>query len=533
VIQIAGGGVRVRGAIALIEEAVALLRSADAATWAMYLAGSVPFILGLLFFLTDMSRNPFASEWLAFESLGLAALLVWKNVWQALFAVRLYRARSDPAGSGPILRLIAIQAAIQPWSILLQPVSLLLTIPFAWVVAFFRNAGLFAALGRSDFFDAARKQSVLWTRQNWNMLTLMSLAALFVFLNVTILIVLLPKLGLSILGIEGDLSRLGTRLLNPTTLSTAVAITWLVIDPVLEAVYVLCCFYGEAVATGEDLRISLRQLTSAVALGIVLLLLAPHAAAQMPENPAPRQSSAVNPERLGQSIDEVIRQREFAWRLRPPSGPEPEGRWVSWVRSGLRMISQAIEWIAGKIQDWFRVNPEDISKAGSSRPPLEFWMVIAGVVLALGVVIAILRGRKTKEVVAEGVQAAAPAPDLTDESILPDQVPEASWLALAEEWLARGDPRLAMRALYLAGLNYLSGRRLITLERWKTGLDYRRELERRARQNPAVDPAVGAAFLQSVAVFEKGWYGRHPMSRPDVDALARGLEEVRRYAGRA
>lgn len=531
-IQAARGGVRARGAIALVEESVALLRSARAGTWAMYLAGAAPFTLGFLFFLIDMSRNPFAFEWLALESLGLAGLLVWKSVWQAKFAARLYAARSGSAAAGSILRLIAVQAAIQPWSLLLQPISALVTIPFAWVVAFFRNAGLFAAMGRTDFFTAARKQSVLWTRQNWNMLTLMSLAALFLFVNVTILILLLPQLGLSILGIDGDLSRLGMKLLNLTTLSTAAAITWLVIDPVLEAVYVLRCFYGEAVATGEDLRISLRQLTGAAAL-IVTLVMAPGLIAQTRQDPVPRRATVVHPERLSQSIDEVIRQREFAWRVHPAVGPEPEGRWVSWVRSGLRMIGRAVDWIASKIEEWFRINPEDVAKTGGSRPPLEFWIVVAGVVLALGVVVAILRGRKTPEVIAESVQAAAAAPDLTDESISADRLPEASWIALAEEWLAKGDARLAMRALYLAGLNHLSGRRLITLERWKTGLDYRRELERRARQNPAVDPAVGGAFLQSVAIFEKGWYGRHPMSRPDVDALAHGLEEVRRYAGRA
>jgi hypothetical protein len=386
-------------------------------------------------------------------------------------------------------------------------------------------------MGRADFFAAARKQSGLWTRQNWNMLTLMSLAALFLFVNVTIMIVLLPKLGLSILGIEGDLSRLGTLLLNLTTLLTAASITWLVIDPVLEAVYVLRCFYGEAVATGEDLRISLRQLTGAVAV-IVILLLVPAAGGQTAGESAPKQVSAIRPERLTQSIDQVIRQREFAWRVRPPAGPEPDGRWVGWVRGGLRMFERAVDWIAGKLQDWFRTNPEDVSKGGGDRPPIELWMIVAGVVLALGVVIAILRGRKTPEAVAEALQPAA-APDLTDESISPDQMPEASWIALAEEWLAKGDTRLAMRALYLAGLNYLSGRRLITLERWKTGLDYRRELERRARQNPTSDPAVSSSFLKSVAIFERGWYGRHPMSRSDVDALAQGLEEMRHYASRS
>src|SRR5205085_11741281 len=128
---------------------------------------------------------------------------------------------------------------------------------------------------------------------------------------------------------------------------------------------------------------------------------------------------------------------------------------------------------------------------------------------------------------AEAAEARAFSLDLTDESVQADHIPESSWLALAEEWLGKGDCRLAMRALYLAGLNYLSGRKLISLGRWKTGLEYRRELERRARQNAAADPQIGPAFLESISIFERGWYGAHPVDRLDVESLAKGLEEVR------
>src|SRR5271154_6886839 len=123
---------RERSAIDILEEAVNLLHAAPLRAWVVYLTGAAPFVLALVFFLNDMTRSPFAFEHLGTASLGLAALYVWKNVWQAVFARQLYETLSPATGSVPVLKLIAIQAA-------LQPVGLVLMLPFPWLVAFFRN----------------------------------------------------------------------------------------------------------------------------------------------------------------------------------------------------------------------------------------------------------------------------------------------------------------------------------------------------------------------------------------------------------
>ena len=77
-------------------------------------------------------------------------------------------------------RLIFVEAAI-------QPVSLLVPLPFPWLVAFFRNASLFAALGEPGPMRAARRQAVLWTRQNWAILSIVTLGALMLFANTLVL----------------------------------------------------------------------------------------------------------------------------------------------------------------------------------------------------------------------------------------------------------------------------------------------------------------------------------------------------------
>ena len=85
------------------------------------------------------------------------------------------------------------------------------------------------------------------------------------------------------------------------------------------------------------------------------------------------------------------------------------------------------------------------------------WLVVLALVVAA--VAAFLAGRRKKAIRAQPVKLAAAPIDIADESVTADQMPESSWLQLAEELLAKGDCRLALRALYLAGLNYLSDER--------------------------------------------------------------------------
>jgi Domain of unknown function (DUF4129) len=120
----------------------------------------------------------------------------------------------------------------------------------------------------------------------------------------------------------------------------------------------------------------------------------------------------------------------------------------------------------------------------------------------------------------------APPVNLADESLTADRLPEAEWLALADEWMEKGDFRMALKAMYLAALNYLSARELVSVRRWKSGLDYRRELTRRARAKPELP----AAFTRSVAIFEQGWYGRHEVDREMAESLANGFNEMSPYA---
>jgi hypothetical protein len=514
---------RERSAIEILEEAVNLLRAAPVRALAVYLAGAVPLTLAVLSFLSDMTRSPFAAEHVGTASLAVAALYVWKNVWQAVFMEKLYAMLSPEGGAASRLaKLVAIQGTF-------QPVGLVLMLPFPWLIAFFRNVALFAALGLDDPVRTARRQATLWPRQNLGVLALVTLAGILLLANILILIVVLPQLARSFLGIEGDFARLGSRILNLTTVSVAAALAWLVIDPLLDAVYVLRCFYGESIATGEDLRSALRRATATVAIAVTLVTILSVEAWPMraqTQSEATSSKTAIDARRLDQSMDDVIHRREFTWRTPRPAGEESKGRWVGWARSVQEMLRRFIAWVVKEVREWFESNPSGAEGTGKNAPVtrrmLEVLIAIAAA-LAAGAAVAWFRKPRSNVVQAEAVAIAASPVDLADESVTADRLPESSWLKLAEEWMAKGDYRLALRALYLASLNYLGENGLVSIRRWKSGLEYRRELERRARANPE----IGIVFTRNVALFERGWYGRHAVDREMVEQLAAGLSEIK------
>ena len=112
-----------KGGLDIIEEATHLIRTAPAATLAAYYAGAIPFVLGLLYFWSDMSRSPFAEQHVAGAALGVSILFLWMKFWQAVFAAGI---RSQISGEPParwtfrrIARVFSIQAAAQPFGLLL------------------------------------------------------------------------------------------------------------------------------------------------------------------------------------------------------------------------------------------------------------------------------------------------------------------------------------------------------------------------------------------------------------------------------
>lgn len=554
----------------LVEEALHLVRSAPAATLAMYYLGALPFVLGALWFWADMSRSPFAEQHLEGASLGLAALFLWMKFWQGLYARALRAAMGkgqEPLGRGAVWRMVVTHAALQPTGLFLLPLALVPVLPFPLVFAFYQNLAALAdgeAAGLGVVVKRAARQALLWRRQNSMLLAVLWGFALLVFLNWSTFCFLLPGLLKMLFGIESIFTRSNLSMLNTTFFAAMAGLTYLCVDPILKAAYSLRCFYGESVQSGEDLKAELRQLVPAGAAQVAMCALlvlagpasgaapltasatagsanAPAAALRLPapdtppRGPTDRPTGLLSAPELDRKIREVVHQPKYTWRMPRERAAEPEAR-----RSGL--IGRFFERMGELLGRWARAVGDSLVKllrrlfSGRSQTPsggsgygwmvllqLLLYALIAAAVVGLGFLLyRVWRSRHPRPgaIAGEPVQ---PALDLADENLGAGDLPVDGWTKLARELLARGELRLALRAFYLASLAHLSERNLISLARFKSNRDYERELRRRGHSFPELLEVFG----ENVSVFERAWYGMHEVSDELVARFADNVERMR------
>src|SRR5439155_908234 len=225
------------------------------------------------------------------------------------------------------------------------------------------------------FFQKALKQAQLWPRQNHLLLGVLLLFGLAVFLDLAVGLTTVPSLIKRLFGIETAFTRSRWSFLNTTFLATLCGLTYLCLDPLIKAVYLLRCFYGESLHTGEDLRAALKQFQPGAAATVVALFIllsgsvppgtAAPSAIPNPELRTP--NSEISPPDLDRSIEQVLSRREFNWRLprQNPAGDKSDKGFfaafmdglIETLRSWAKAIGTAVKavarWVADAL-DWLR-----------------------------------------------------------------------------------------------------------------------------------------------------------------------------------
>ncbi len=290
----------------------------------MYYAGTVPFVLGFLYFWTDMSRGAYARDHLVESSLIVAIGFLWCKCWQSLFAVHLLAAaahRTLPRWTWRrVLRLAVGQASLQPTGLFVLPVAALITLPIGYAVAFYHNAAALALDGEGEPLEGAalRREALAqarrWPGQNYAGLSLLNLFGLAVFVNLLITIIALPWLLKRLFGIETMFTRSLWSVLNTTLFGSAAALTYLCVDPIIKAFYILRCFHGRSLATGEDLRVALRVAAGPLVRVAAMALVLACAGIARGDEPAVSPGAPPRSTEINQSITDVLNRPQFAWR---------------------------------------------------------------------------------------------------------------------------------------------------------------------------------------------------------------------------
>ncbi len=574
-------------ALDVIEDAFHCVRAAPIGALSAYYLGSAPFVLVMIYFWADMANDAFAYRRVGIESLALAGLFLWMKTWQSIYARRLAAFVNDaPPGRLTVtawMRTAARQTVLQATGFIVLPIALVALAPFGYAYAFYQNATVLddgERVGFGDFLRRTWGQSILRPAQNHQIIWLLSpllvgfAAATFflilpimqytapewteammqiyagilliilvplsplgmvVALNVAATLRLLPELLRMLFGVETVFSMNAGGMMTPTFFVMICGLTYLCLDPLLKAAYVMRCFYGESVQDGRDLRVRLKSLRG-LSTGLVLvvgamLLLCGTAQAQVPDEEAGvERRTLVSPAELDDSLDRVLESRQYAWRA-PRERPTDESAFALLMKSIMERVAAARDFIWSYVEDFFDwLFNRDRDRAGGDEESggmsgTLLRLTVYALIGALIVVLAVLAWRtwrRKEPSIVVSAKAVAATPDLEDEGTSADELPQEGWLQMARELLEKGEYRLAMRAFFFAGLAALAHRDLIRISRYKSNRDYARELERIEHE----DPGILRSFRAGIRIFEAVWYGMHRATPENVNEFVGTQDEV-------
>ncbi|MGI8604896.1 MAG: hypothetical protein ACR2OZ_18150 [Verrucomicrobiales bacterium] len=536
------------GPTELLEQAFHLLRVLTPGQLAPCLIGPVPFVLGLLFFWSDMTRAGGAAYSAPAWSLVLAVLYCWMKAWQAEFARMVWK-RLLPEGAAARLssgtwRQLCALWLLSALSLPLLFIAINVLVPFGWAYAACQNAVVlaltqdFGRRGLRGLSAASLKQSHHEPLQNHLILLLLMIFGVLIWTSVFQLAVLLPFLLRTLTGIETEFTRNpGAAFFNTLFLASTVTITYVLVSPFFRLVYILRNFYAHSRTSGADLlsRLHAIKRSSSVTAVAVALLVSPLAgqetikAAAGPAPPPPPQHS-----RLGEAIRDTLSQREYQWKLprdRASDGKTDQGFFVSFLRRTRDAVDGFLSDVYRTIRRWWEkifgggLPGSSVGGGGLNAGTLRGLVYLLTGVLALlliGLAIAFFKRRNFRARTADANAEALPV-DLESDETVASQLAEDQWLLLARDQMAAGDLRLAVRALFLATLASLAEQRLVEITRSKSNRDYREELQLRQRTRTQIVDAFG----ENIGIFERVWYGLHGAGNDLVEQLMSNYQRIK------
>lgn len=584
----------------LLEESLHLLRSAPLAITLHFYFGTIPFVLGLLFFSMDFSQSSYSDAEAALAALGLALLYAWMKTCQAVFCQQLrHWLCGSSADSWKARKLSGIffqQLIVQPTSFVVIPLSLVIALPFGWTYAFYQNISVLGdgtEPSLKKLSGRAWHQASLWPKQNhmgiWLISPLLFVAAstlmlvmFYIFarinpywmhapqayfviisllllavglianpcgavvtLNIGVALCLLPHLLKMLTGIETIFTLGPSYMLSATFLITVCSLTYLTLEPLVKSFYVLRCFYGDSIRTGEDLKagmqaLSLRRLARTAALLFFLPGATFQAPAQTGEAAGDVPARAISVEDFDRTIDRVMSERKYSWRNPDEITPETRekgmfGYFLDALADRLKETAKSLGEMIGKIIEWWdslfkrnESNPSDRSLApsGGSWPlALQVALWVLSVLLTFLLIRCLLPGfRRKKAATAPAQPASAPIkPDLASEAVTAADLESDEWEVLGKKLMQDGELRLALRAFFLSSLSFLGRKELLQLKRHKTNREYERELRRHVHSQPE----VLQCFSQNLALYERSWYGVHEATPEALRLFTQNQHSIR------
>jgi hypothetical protein len=240
--------------------------------------------------------------------------------------------------------------------------------------------------------------------------------------------------------------------------------------------------------------------------------------------PLPSEARRIPDSELNDRIDRELSGSQYNWRKPQHHLVAGEKNWVqdfgAWITKSLVKLNKAINRLFEAIAKWWKSlfpNPEEPTRfpAAGGVPgwinQLLLYAIICGLIITVALIVVRILGRsKQRRLVSIGPPTVV-TPNLESETTVADELPEDEWILVSRRKLEEGEPRLALRALFLAVLSLLGARRLIIVRQSKSNSDYEAELRRRRSAE------LTELFRGNRRLFERCWYGDHPVTDAEIE----------------
>ncbi|MBF0570819.1 MAG: hypothetical protein HQL12_02995 [Candidatus Omnitrophica bacterium] len=542
-----------RGAINVLEEAMYILRLFPE-TLFIYYIGSLPFVLGLLYFWADMSQNAYDGHHVVGAAFCLSVLFIWMKLTQVFFAENIYNRICEQVLPERSLKdyffILSTQTAIHCTGFFIWPVSLILGLPFAWVFAFYH----YSAINQGDsndikmIWDKSWGYANHWPKQNHILILLFFLLYIVTFINVSIALFLIPQLLKNFFDIDSVFVLSGTHFFNTTFLAITCSLTYLLVNPVIKTAYVIRYFDGNSIRFGNDIKTDLHFLKSlkpTVLMTIIIVFVtitnlwlscpafAVVPAGEMPDVSVEKTYQSFTAEAFTKSIDRVLSEREFAWRMPRTVAPEVEkkeslNKNLQWLYKQIEKMRPAMEKMVNKFKKWLKklfFQNQSNESPNSKWKPLKMtkmlYILIFSMIAILGAVFIVIWKMKRRKKIIE-IEKPTGLPDITSDTVKADDLLAEEWLNMANNLLSQGDLRHAVRAFYLGTLSHLAKAQIITIKRYKSNYDYEIEIKRHARDKRQ----LCGIFSQTILFLNSVWYGNKSLETQDVLEFSRQQKKI-------
>jgi len=537
----------------IIEEGFSLFKNNIFSALLFNLLGTVPFAIGLIYIIGDMSYGRASQVDIAGSALILTLLWMWNNLWQTVYRTRLIDARClrnlTKLNLKTLTRIFIRQNIVQPFGLILSPLAIFPGM--WWLTAFFNlfgvdyqdNPGIREQINRSKVLIGNN------FRRTYQLMAIIWIFRVMIMFDIILLFIFMPAILKMLLGIDTPFSQADSVIsslqiiFNSTFFSAVFVTAWICYSPIEKAIWAVMIFYGESSKKGYDIIATLSVLAQQRAMkiaifGLVIFSIICSSTNAIAASPAPTTGvETIVPAKLNDEIRQTLNKREYQWKLPVERIKTGESKSIigSFIEYIIGEIKSTVKWIYKLLNKLFKLDkPKKTSDYGGvlawlhAKRYIAIWSVIGLSLLIVGWLLFCWWRERKKHPVVKATVARVKEIDLTDEeNIIADDLEENEWLALAARLAAEGKLKLAMRAMFLAAIKALADRHLLTIARGKTNRDYRRELMRRAHS----EPEKLELFNSNLAVFEKIWYGDYAIATHDFDCFSENVKKIMNQRG--